>query len=67
MKNLKTGITLIVLGNILYVSKGFFDNVMSSNFNDFTQGLFLGLGAGINVIGIILIFVYLAKEGKKDR
>ncbi|MGI6478014.1 MAG: hypothetical protein ACOX0M_01070 [Salinivirgaceae bacterium] len=65
MKNLKTGITLIILGNVLYVSKDFFDNVTSSNFSDFTQGFLVGLGIGLNVIGIILVFVYLAKEEKK--
>ena len=65
MKNLKTGITLIILGNVLYVSKDFFDNVTSSNFSDFTQGFLVGLGIGLNVIGIILVFVYLAKGEKK--
>lgn len=67
MKNLKTGITLIVLGNVLYVSKDFFDNVVPSAFGDFTQGFLLGLGVGLNVIGIILVFIYLAREGKKEK
>ncbi|HQP22408.1 MAG TPA: hypothetical protein PLY63_03675 [Bacteroidales bacterium] len=65
MKNLKTGITLIVLGNVLYVSKDFFDSVVSSNFSDFTQGFLLGSGVGLNVIGIILVFVYMARKEKK--
>ena len=65
MKNFKTGITLIVFGNVLYVAKDFFDNVTSSNFSDFTQGFLVGLGIGLNVIGIILVFIYLAREGKK--
>lgn len=67
MKNLKTGITLIILGNVLYVSKDFFDNVTSSNFSDFTQGFLVGLGIGLNVIGIILVFIYLAKEEKMEK
>lgn len=67
MKKLKTGITLIVLGNVLYVSKDFFDSVVSSAFGDFTQGFLLGLGVGLNVIGIILVFIYLAREGKKNK
>lgn len=67
MKNLKTGITLIILGNVLYVSKDFFDNVTSSNFSDFTQGFLVGLGIGLNVIGIILVFVYMAKEEKNEK
>ena len=65
MKKLKTGITLIVLGNVLYVTKDFATNVLPSSFGDFIQGLLLGLGVGINVVGIILVFMYLAKEEKK--
>lgn len=65
MKNLKTGITLIVLGNVLYVSKDFFADITSSFFGDFTEGLLLGLGVGINLIGIILVFVYMARKGEK--
>lgn len=67
MKNLKTGIILIILGNVLYLLKDFFDSAASSNFGDFTQGFLLGCGVGLNVIGIILVFVYLAREGKQDK
>jgi hypothetical protein len=47
------------------VSKDFFDSVVSSNFSDFTQGFLLGSGVGLNVIGIILVFVYMARKEKK--
>ena len=67
MKDLKIVITLIVLGNVLYVSKDFFDSVVSSALGDFTQGFLLGLGIELNLIGIILVFIYLAREGRKDR
>ncbi|MDD3739078.1 MAG: hypothetical protein PHP31_07270 [Lentimicrobiaceae bacterium] len=66
MKDLKLGITLIVLGNVLYVSKDFFTNILPTAFGDFTQGFLLGCGVGLNVIGIILVFVYLAKAEKKQ-
>ncbi|MGB4655634.1 MAG: hypothetical protein WBH98_09410 [Bacteroidales bacterium] len=66
MKNLKLGITLIVLGNVLYVSKDFFTNILPTAFGEFTQGFLLGCGVGLNVIGIILVFVYLAKAEKKQ-
>ncbi len=66
MKDLKLGITLIVLGNVLYVSKDFFTNILPTAFGEFTQGFLLGCGVGLNVIGIILIFVYLAKAEKKQ-
>lgn len=65
MKNLRAGITFIVLGNVLYVSKDFLSEVLSGAFSDFTQGFVLGCGVGLNVIGIILVFVYLAREAKK--
>ena len=65
MKKLKTGITLIVLGNVLYVSKDFFDSVSQRAFGDFTEEFLLGIGVGLNVIGIILVFVHLAREAKK--
>ena len=67
MKKLKTGITLIVLGNVLYVSKDFFANIGSSAFGDFTEGFLLGMGVGLNVIGIILVFIHLDREAKKDQ
>ena len=65
MKKLKTGITLIVLGNVLYVSKDFFASVSQSAFGDFTEGFLLGMGVGLNVIGIILVFIHLAREAKR--
>jgi len=40
---------------------------VSSAFVDFTQGFLLCLGVGLNVIGIILVFIYLAREGKKNK
>lgn len=67
MKNLKTGITLIVLGNVLYVSKDFFSSILKNGFGDFTEGFLLGCGVGLNVIGIILVFVYLGRQAKKTQ
>lgn len=64
MKTLKIGITFIVLGNVLYLTKDFFAHIMPTVLSDFTQGFLGGFGVSINVIGIILILVYLAKKGK---
>jgi len=55
------------LGNVLYVSKDFFASVSQSAFGDFTEGFLLGMGVGLNVIGIILVFIHLAREAKKDQ
>ena len=64
MKTLKIGITFIVLGNVLYLTKDFFTHIKPTALGDFIQGFLGGFGVSINVIGIILILVYLAKKGK---
>lgn len=60
MKDLKVGISLIVLGNLLYVTNHFLtENV---NINDFVSGLLLGISIGVNLIGIVLSAKYMAKN-----
>lgn len=53
MNNLKTGILLIILGNLLYIINAFIGNG-SSSLGDFTSGILLGLSIGVNLIGIVL-------------
>ena len=62
MNKLKTGIILIILGNILYLSYIFFTGNEMSSFGEFTKGLLLGLSVGANLVGIILSIIYAAKE-----
>lgn len=57
MNKFKIGMTLIIVGNILYLVHTFFGN-NNSNFGDFVGGLLLGLSIGINLIGIILVSKY---------
>lgn len=60
MKDLKAGISLIVLGNLLYVTNHFLtENV---NINDFVSGLLLGISIGVNLIGIVLSAKYMSKN-----
>ena len=54
MNKLKSGISLIILGNILYLSYIFFTGNETSSFGEFTNGLLLGLSVGTNLVGIIL-------------
>ena len=61
MNKLKTGIILIILGNILYLSYIFFTGNEMSSFGEFTKGLLLGLSVGTNLVGIILSLIYVAK------
>lgn len=65
MNKLKTGISLIILGNILYLAYIFFTGNEASSFGEFTKGLLLGLSVGTNLVGIILSIIYVAKEKNK--
>lgn len=63
----KTGISLIVLGNLLYVLYIFFSGNETSNFGDFSSGLLVGLSIGCNLIGIILTVAYMSENNKKNK
>ncbi len=63
----KTGISLIVIGNLLYVAYTFFSGKEASNFGDFSSGVLVGLSIGCNLIGIILTAAYIAENDKKDK
>lgn len=65
MKKLKTGITLIILGNLLYLTYIYFTGNESNSFSEFSSGLLLGLSIGCNITGIILTVVYMSKNNKK--
>ncbi len=67
MKNLKTGTSLIILGNLLYLSYIYFTGNETSNFGDFTSGFLLGLSISCNLIGIILTVIYMTKNNKKNK
>ena len=63
MDKLKSGLLLVILGNMLYISYIFFGG-SSSSFGDFTSGLLLGLSIGTNLLGIILIAMNMGKNKK---
>ena len=67
MNKLKTGISLIILGNILYLSYIFFAGNETSSFGEFTKGILLGLSVGTNLVGIILSIIYVAKEKNQKK
>lgn len=67
MKNAKIGLYLIILGNLLYVSYIFFCQNETSNLGEFTSGLLLGLSISINLVGIILSAISLAKEQENKK
>lgn len=67
MKQLKSGISLIALGNLLYLMYIFFVKGDSSNFGDFTSGLLLGLSIGTNLVGIVLSGIYISKNSKGSK
>lgn len=65
MKKLKTGISLIVLGNMLYLASLLFTSNKASSFGEFSSGLLVGLSIGCNLIGIILTVSYTANNKDK--
>ena len=65
-KELKTDISLIILGNLLYLAYMYFSSGKSSPFWDFSSGFLVGLSIGCNLIGIILTVRYIAKNNKND-
>ena len=65
MKKLKTGISLIILGNILYLASLFFTSNEASSFEEFSSGLLVGISIGCNLIGIILTTSYIANNKNK--
>lgn len=62
MKKLKTGIMLIILGNLLYLVYMYSQGNETSNFSKFSSNLLLGLSIGCNFIVIILIVSYISKN-----
>lgn len=65
MKNLRSGISLIILGNLLYISYICFALNESTNFGKFTSGLLVGLSIGCNLVGIVLTVSYISKNKSK--
>ena len=66
MSKLKTGLSLIVLGNVLYLAYTFFTKGGNSSFGDFASGVLLGISIGVNLIGIDLLALYVSNENKKE-
>lgn len=64
MKGIKTGIFLIILGNLLYLAYIIFDRDTSS-FGEFSSGLLVGLSIACNLVGIILTVAYTSKNSKE--
>ena len=64
MKRLKTGILLIIFGNLLYLAYIFFCGSEKSNLGDFSSGVLVGLSIGCNFVGIILTVAYMSKNKK---
>lgn len=65
MKEYKSGLSLVIIGNLLYVVYLAFSKNSTSNFGDFSNGLLVGLSIGCNLIGIVLLSYYMSKNNKK--
>ncbi len=60
LNKIKVGITMVALGNLLYIVNMFFTS-NGSSFQDFISGLLLGLSISINLVGIVLISFGISK------
>lgn len=65
MNELKTGLSLVVLGNICYILYIYFSKDSTTNLSDFLAGLILGLSVGANIVGITTIAKYMGRNKKK--
>ncbi len=61
----KIGLLLVILGNILYWLYTIFGGNDASTMGEFSSGLLLGLSVGINLVGIILLAIYISKGNLK--
>lgn len=57
------GLTLIILGEVLYFIQSFISR--NYNINDFISGFLLGASIGLNLIGIIVSIISISKNYKK--
>ena len=63
-KQMLYGLVLFVLGLILiFISR----NSTGSHFQDFITGILMGLGVGVLLVGIVLIFLFVFKKNKGER
>lgn len=65
MKELKTGLSLVVLGNICYILYIYFSKDSTTNLSDFLSGLILGISVGTNIVGITTIAKYMGRNKNK--
>ena len=66
-KDLKIGLLLIILGNLLYLVYIFFTGNEKSTFSDFSSGLLLGITIGCELIGVILTVKNIPKDDGENR
>lgn len=63
-KKLISATILIILAEILSLSREYFIEGRP-NFSGFTSGLVLGISIGMEIVGVILLFICIATYGKK--
>lgn len=66
-KDLKIGLLLIILGNLLYLVYIFFTGNEKSTFSDFSSGLLLGITIGCELVGVILTVKNIPKDDGENR
>lgn len=67
LNSLKSALSLIVLGNVLYLAYIFFADSSNGPFADFTSGLLLGLSIATNLVGIVLAAAHCKKSDRENK
>lgn len=63
-KKLVSATILIILAEVLSLSRMYFVEG-TTNFSEFTSGVLLGLSVGMEIVGVILLFICIATYDKK--
>lgn len=62
---LKTGLFLVVIGEVLYLLLEFL--ARGSNISDFVYGILFGISMGVNLVGVFVLAFYIFKNGKSNK
>ena len=63
-KKLVSATILIILAEVLSLSRMYFVEG-TTNFSEFTSGVLLGLSVGMEIVGVVLLFICIATYDKK--
>ena len=67
MDEVKLGIASIIFGNLLYLLYISLTKIKTTAFGDLCKGVLLGISVAINMIGVVIIIIYVVKNDKTNK